>query len=171
MPMTASIATLLCTISASRYHLMEFSSPPINHDLGGLLEKPAGSNPTSPAKVPSRLTGRGSNGRATDLSSITILKDLAPDLIGATNAVAPTREAAITVRANMVQVLIDNAIGCNLFQDMKLLCRLHQDLSLLTVHTFIPIARFHAHLDCSICFQTGNYVRNFKFDHYETFNV
>ena len=104
MPTTASMATRLWTISASRYHLMEFSSPPISQDFGGLFVNPAGSNPTSPGRVPSRLTGFGSKGKASDLSSF-ILRDLTPylvDLAGATNAVAPTSEAAITVAANIV---------------------------------------------------------------------
>ena len=58
-PVNASMATRPCWSSASRYHLMLS-----NGMYSGLFERPNGSNPTSPTRVPSRRVSV--HGRASD---------------------------------------------------------------------------------------------------------
>merc|ERR550539_306138 len=62
IPATANIATRLCLSSASR---IQYKSMPIS----SMFDKPNGSNPASPAIVPSNRAGFVMNGSAFDISA------------------------------------------------------------------------------------------------------
>mmetsp|Transcript_17441 Transcript_17441/g.38041 ORF Transcript_17441/g.38041 Transcript_17441/m.38041 type:complete len:203 (+) Transcript_17441:281-889(+) len=96
-PRVASMATLACLSSASR---IQYRSMP----MSSILDRPRGSKPSSPARVPSSLEGLSMKGRDLLRSAIMVdmhLADLAEAPEGAKAAAEPIRQARI--RTNMVR--------------------------------------------------------------------